>query len=405
MSSEVRQPVYDVVILGGGLSGVLAACRLKSLRQDVGLLLIERGAALGGNHTWSFYETDVTPGQSEWLSPFVVKSWPALRVRFPSHERRIATGYRSITSERLAEVGMARLEGAVLSRADVASADHNRVVLTDGRTFQAQCVIDCRGASPDDALMVGHQKFVGREIVTRHPHGVEEPVIMDADVPQLDGYRFVYVLPLDTNRLLIEDTYYSDDADIDIAALAARVDGYCKMRGWDIDTVVREEYGVLPIALGGDIDAFWANRRSQSPCAQAGMRAALFHPTTGYSLPDAVALADALAAFAPLETRAVADFIEQRSRRLWRERAFFRMLNRMLFLAAAPEQRWRVLQRFYRLSPDLIGRFYAAQLTAFDKARILIGMPPISVLKALRAMPESSLEAWRSQRVNAIARL
>ncbi|MBL0001825.1 MAG: hypothetical protein IPO97_13210 [Sphingomonadales bacterium] len=37
----------------------------------------------------------------------------------------------------------------------------------------------------------------------------------------------------------------------------------------------------------------------------------------------------------------------------WSERGFYRMLDTMLFRAAAPDQRYRVLERFYRLSPHL----------------------------------------------------
>ena len=49
----------------------------------------------------------------------------------------------------------------------------------------------------------------------------------------------------------------------------------------------------------------------------------------------------------------------------------------MLFLAAEPAERYRVLQRFYRLDDALVGRFYAGRSTAWDKARTLIGRPPV----------------------------
>ena len=58
---------------------------------------------------------------------------------------------------------------------------------------------------------------------------------------------------------------------------------------------------MLPIALAGDIEAFWSG---QPPGGRlAGLRAALFHPTTGYSLPEAVRVADALASRASLDER------------------------------------------------------------------------------------------------------
>ena len=56
-------------------------------------------------------------------------------------------------------------------------------------------------------------------------------------------------------------------------------------------------------------------------------------------------------------------------------RGFYRMLDRMLFKAAEPAERYRVLERFYPLDPQLIGRFYAGRSTMMDKARILTGKP------------------------------
>jgi lycopene beta-cyclase len=67
----------------------------------------------------------------------------------------------------------------------------------------------------------------------------------------------------------------------------------------------------------------------------------------------------------------------------------------MLFLAAEPKQRYEVLQRFYKLHQWVIARFYAASSTASDKARILIGRPPVSIRRALASLPEAS--AWQGE--------
>jgi lycopene beta-cyclase len=151
--------------------------------------------------------------------------------------------------------------------------------------------------------------------------------------------------------------------------------------------VLDEEEGVLPVALGGDIEAHW--RRAES-CALSGLRAALFHPTTGYSLPDAAALADAICELATIDASSVERLIRERSIRLWRDRAFFRLLNRMLFQAARPNERYRVLERFYGLPEALIERFYAARLTGLDKLRLLSGKPPVPLGAALRCIAEKA---------------
>jgi len=63
-------------------------------------------------------------------------------------------------------------------------------------------------------------------------------------------------------------------------------------------------------------------------------------------------------------------------------------LNRMLFRAARPDQRYRVLERFYRLPQPLIERFYAGETTLADKARILSGKPPVPIGAALTCLVE-----------------
>ena len=87
-----------------------------------------------------------------------------------------------------------------------------------------------------------------------------------------------------------------------------------------------------------------------------------------------------------LSARALAALLRGRAERLWGRRRFYRMLNRMLFRAAAPQHRYRVLEHFYRLPEPVIARFYAGRTTALDKLRILSGRPPVPLSAALRAV-------------------
>ena len=83
--------MVDVLLVGGGLANGLIAWRLRQARPALRILLVERGATLGGNHTWSYYHPDLTPAQHAWLAPLVVRSWPGYEVRFPEHRRRLST--------------------------------------------------------------------------------------------------------------------------------------------------------------------------------------------------------------------------------------------------------------------------------------------------------------------------
>jgi lycopene beta-cyclase len=110
----------------------------------------------------------------------------------------------------------------------------------------------------------------------------------------------------------------------------------------------------------------------------------VFQATTGYSLPDAVRFAALLAEHsdAPDLPRRLRDFAKD----AWRRQRFYRMLDMMLFRAGAPEQRYRILERFYTLRPALIERFYAGQSTRADKLRIISGKPPVPFWRAVKVI-------------------
>ncbi|SNT24840.1 lycopene beta-cyclase [Noviherbaspirillum humi] len=374
--------MHDLILVGGGLANGLIAWRLNQQRPDLRILLLEREGALGGNHTWSFYGPDLTPAQHAWLAPLISHRWPGYEVRFPTHHRRLSTPCFSIASARFHEVLTQALKTSVRLNAAPERVGSNSVRL-HGETLQARVVIDGRGPAPSAHLRCAWQKFLGQEVTMAQPHGQALPIIMDATVAQDDGYRFVYTLPLDERRLLIEDTYYGAEPGFDADALRGRIAAYAAGRGWRIDRIGREETGVLPVTLDGDIERFWTDKPAGLACS--GLRAALFHATTGYSLPFAVRLTDRLAdsALQPEDFHAcISDF----SRRQWQRQAYLRLLNRMLFFASAPAQRYRILQRFYRLPQPLIERFYAGRLTPWDQLRILSGKPPVPLGAALRAM-------------------
>ncbi|WGM38627.1 lycopene beta-cyclase CrtY [Caulobacter sp. NIBR1757] len=378
---------HDVIIAGGGLAGGLIALRLRAFRPSLDILVLEAGPVLGGVHTWSCFESDLTAEIRDWLTPMISHRWAGYSVRFPGYERRLTTPYLSIASSRFADHVMRELGAAVRLNAPVADLEASIAMLADGTTLTAPLIIDARGPT-SGPLVLGWQKFVGLEVELSRPHDLAGPIVMDATVDQLDGYRFLYTLPLSPTRLLIEDTRYSDGEALDKESLRADIGAYAEQQGWSIASIIRQEDGVLPIALGGDIAAWWDRSGS---AVSVGLRAALFHPVTGYSLPDAARLADEIAVLPRLDTAAVRAAVRQRSMTSWEQRGFFRLLNRMLFRACAPELRYRVLGRFYRLRQPLVERFYAARPTLADKARILTGKPPVPIGAAIKVMAESSV--------------
>lgn len=384
-TAMVKAKRDGLLIAGGGLAGSLAALAMAKLRPEVPILLVEEGESFGGNHIWSFFDEDVEASDRALIDPLVSHRWQGYYVAFPEHSRKLKAGYNSVRSDQLDQVVRQTLrpDQYRLGTKIVAVRDRE-LVLVGGEKIKADGAIDARGAANLSMLDLGWQKFVGREYRFAQPHKVDRPVIMDATVDQSDGYRFVYCLPFDDHRMLVEDTYYSDTPELDIHGVGERLDAYVARRGWKGGTVERQETGVLPVAMGGDFGAFW--RVGGARVAKIGLRGGFFHPTTGYSLPDAVRNAALLAEQRDYDGAALHDLFEREAEASWRRRDFYRSLNTMLFRAADPPERYKVLERFYRLDPALISRFYAGRTNMLDKMKIMSGKPPVPVGRAVGAL-------------------
>ena len=376
----------DMAICGGGLAGGLIALAVQRVHPTMSIGLFEAGESFGGNHRWSWFGTDVTPGARELLGHFQISSMArGNTVRFPAYERILDAPYFSLASRDF-DAGLRRAlpQSALHCGQRVTDVAPDGIRLESGARVRAERVVDCRDFAPSPHLTGGWQVFYGRHLAQTGRHQVRHPIIMDADVEQLDGYRFVYTLPLSDQELFVEDTYYRDDPVLERKELARRTSAYCERQDWSGE-IVGEETGLLPVLTGGDGGA---HRREMAPpgVVLAGGRGLFTHPLTSYTVPIALRTALSIAANAHLPGRELARQVDRLARTHWRETAYYRLLARMLFEAAKPEERYIIFQRFYRLPEPLIERFYAAQSSVADRARILIGKPPVAIPRAVRAL-------------------
>lgn len=378
--------MLDIAIVGGGLAGGLAALAIHRAHPELRIALFEAGEAFGGNHRWSWFETDLDAAGAALLSTFRTTEWRAgYEVFFPAHARTLGSSYRSLASRDFDAALRRELpQEAIRTRSRARALAADSITLENGETLAARVVVDCRDFEPSHHLRGGWQVFMGRHLRTSQPHGLARPIVMDARVDQHDAYRFVYTLPLGAEDLFVEDTYYADSPTLDRNALSGRIDRYCEKMGWHGD-IIGGETGVLPVITGGNFTAYRANLGDPG-VVQAGARGGFVHPLTSYTLPFAVSNALALAREARLPGEQLAALFEKRARDHWRAMRFYRRLGRMLFDAAEPGERYRVFERFYRLREPLVERFYAGRPTRADKLRILSGKPPVPVLAAVRAL-------------------
>jgi len=376
---------YDLAIAGGGLAGGLVALALARLRPDLDIALIEAEDHFGGNHIWSFFESDVEPEHRWLVEPLISRQWDSYDVHFPKYSRSLSNGYCSIESENLDKELRKRLPSRALKTGKKAKkVESGLVQLADSTEIAAHAVLDVRGGGDISALDVGWQKFCGRMLKLEQPHGLERPIIMDATVEQIDGYRFIYCLPFSDTEIFVEDTYYADAAELDSATSHARIAEYAADQGWVIEAVLSEEKGQLPVIYGGDFEAFWKGNKGID--ARAGARAALIQPITSYSLPMAVKTAILIAGMPDISQKKLNKMLRELAMNHWENGKFYRMLCAMMFQAAKPQNRYLTLEHTYTKDAALIERFYAGKTTKLDQISLLSGKPPVPILKALPIM-------------------
>ena len=381
----------DMIIVGAGLSGLMVAWRCLDVHPDLNVIIIDSADKIAGDHTWSFNLPDIAEHLRDWIGPFIACQWDDYDVKFPKRERTLGISYCTGNSDTLRKCVQPHIDSGRLQlqlNETVTDLSAKTVALQSGELLTAKCVLDARGFKPNDNVYLGYQKFVGHVIKTPTPHGVKRPIIMDATVEQLGGYRFVYCLPYSETEMLVEDTYYTDGAELRSQEVDARIKDYIRDNlAIDSYEVIRREKGILPITLAVD-EAYGTSLDGElTDAVKLGMTGGYYHAVTGYSLPEAVKSAnvvcDMISQNSPDFGAAVLHEMEHHRIDHYHEENFMRLLNRMLFRAAKPTERYKVLERFYGLSEGIVERFYRNRLSKKDKLRILAGKPPVPVTKAL----------------------
>lgn len=379
---------WDYCLVGGGLQASLLVLALRHYQPAARVLVVEKrrqeaATQADAGQTWSCHASDI-PGECQvWLRELPFSTWPAYTVRFPRFQREVKLGYCSLRSwdlaDHLSEIGSALHSGRESGREAFQLAwrwgvparrlELRQVELDSGELISARCVIDCRG--PDNSgspAETGFQKFFGWEVELESPWTSDIPLVMDVDSEQGDGFRFIYVLPFSPRRVLLQDTRFSEAAEVDSKEAATRLRQYLSRAGHTQYRVIREEHGLLPMPFAA------VRPREPGSLLQAGYRGGWFHAATGYSLPLALQFADVVARVAPGEAAEVVSRLARCHRFRF---GFARFLNRLLFRLLPPTARHQVFHNFYRWLPEsVIGRFYSHTFTRLDAMRLFFGWPP-----------------------------
>ncbi len=384
-----------VALIGGGLHNLLLASRLlkqqraphhRPVRQ-LEIEIFESQSRFQTDKTISCHASDIPVHWESELEPFWRCKWPSYHVRFaPGPFFNIPIGYRSLDLAALAR----HIES---SAAQAAGLKIHFDCVIDAAPPGFDLVIDSAsipGAQPSEPA--GVQQFFGQTLSFREPHNISLPIVMDSTVPQVGGYCFVYVLPMNDHELLIEDTRLLGIRQV-WQNLEAGVPAYLNLLGLTNRhyTVVHEERGTLPIPLcsfnqwQGAVPRHAAKDRVH--VIQVGFRAGYFHPTTGYSLPLALRSIESLCkdientcqsndSSRPIASASYAPNYDQFTRSCRSSWTVALIFNRFLLWGFRPDEAHNAFSYFYELPLEFIRRFYRAELRLRDLKPILLRLPP-----------------------------
>jgi lycopene beta-cyclase len=254
------QTDFDFIIAGGGASGLSLMWNLINSPNlgEKQILILDKDLKPRNDKTWCFWDDDHFP-----VSDLIHHTWDELTVKTSRHdESEYLRDYkyhcvRSVDySEYLLKEGKKRKNVHFIEAPvnEMVADNGFGIVKTTGNDFKAPLVFQSilpppsyKSAKVDNSLI---QHFLGWEIITDSPiFDPTKALLMDFDVPQMNGVTFMYVLPFSETRALIEYTVFSEKV-LPRRQYSEQISSYItKKYGLDATnyTVEREEFGKIPM--------------------------------------------------------------------------------------------------------------------------------------------------------------
>jgi lycopene beta-cyclase len=369
---------WDIVIVGGGLSGLALAAELAAPEfAALSVLVLEKRPAYLRDRTWSYWAHKA--GNQHRYSKLERARWGqwsvSLNERYCLHgsaqlvyatldaDEFYAEAAQSIESTKHVELRL----GADVASISVKAPDQSFSLTTElGSAVHARWVFDAR---PPQRMASSTlvQQFVGWEVHTEHDAFDTRAVQLMVFEPHTKGLHFWYVLPYSARNALVESTWISPaswqpDCTQELQQyLAQRLEG----KPYSLDAVQTAlENQAVPLGRGGGT----------------------LRPSTGYAFLDTLAhakgLADSLRS--TLNEGGV-----QKARSDWRPQAFTRPATDLwmdaVFLNALSQDWLRAphyfMQMFERVGADGVVAFLSGTATQAQR---------IAIMRALPVMPFAS---------------
>lgn len=277
--------LVDLAVVGAGPAGRAIAHRGALAGLQVALIAPDVDARW--KPTYAAWADDLP----DWLDPSAITARsPTVAVYTPAR-RVLDRAYVTLGTAELQD--SLTLDGVAVHphRADVVGSD--RVVLGDGAVVRARNVVDARGLHDREApAQTAYGIVVERSVA--------EPLLDDAGAILMDWRgaqddptpTFLYVIPLDDDRVLLEETCLAAAPAMSIKELRGRLTARLGRYGVNTDELAVSATEKVHFSLLDTARQPWEPGRPLRFGAAGGM----LHPATGYSVAESLSAADSLIA-------------------------------------------------------------------------------------------------------------
>ncbi len=251
---------FDYIICGGGMAGLSLVWHLNQRTElkNKSILILEQEEKNLNDRTWAFWEKESGPFEDlvfrTWHQfKFVTSSGKERIFPFKPYAYKVIRGidfYKKIDTLIANSPQITRLRERVKVMEDTPLGV---IVSTEsGKTFRAELAFDSISRPSLDNPRYNNllQHFKGYVLETKVPvFDIETPDIMNFSVPQVnDECRFIYVLPFERNKALVEYTLFSDNL-IPPEAYEKPLKEYIEEKLQLKDyTIIETEFGIIPMS-------------------------------------------------------------------------------------------------------------------------------------------------------------
>ena len=276
----------DVLIAGAGCAGLSLAVYLLDAAPDLEILLLDPRESYVRDRTWCFWSGAGHPFEDAVRHTW--NRWRVLTDRGEVERGSESVAYQCIPADAFYELALDRIERAPRARLTrgvsvegFRQSEDGVTAVTSAGEFRAARAYDgrppeARPVPPGEIHWLQH--FVGLEIETAGPAfdpGVA--TLMDFRIMDGSDIRFMYVLPLDERRALVEDTFFGGETRPE-AEYVDSIRRYIRERlGVDDWVESHRERGAIPMSTVPPPES------PMSRVTPIGVRAGLARPATGYA--------------------------------------------------------------------------------------------------------------------------